>query len=252
MERKNQNILVVLTAIVIAVAVFSSFGMNLVPPHTASISLTTPTPAATPGQSAAAGGEVRDRVAVTPETVQAVVATLSRPESYYRRVSVSYAGVEEPTVSQMWVSGGWTRTDTTSPNGTIRHTLVGEGTIYIWYNDSRVWSSAPADKKSADLEGAHIPTYEDVLELDGAMITDASYPAECGGMSCIYVEWSVEAGGEWGCYYISVEPDSVGLLAGAERYEGEELLLSARADSDNPAAASGSTFLLPDGSDPRA
>ena len=243
MEGKNQNILVALTAIVIVVAIFSSFGMNMFSNITIELPEGTAAAAPSPGQEE---GELT-RVTVTPETVQAVVATLERPDSYYRTVTVRYAGVDTPTVSQIWARDGWVRTSTTLSGGLVRHTLVGDGTRYVWYGGSTTWTSSPADGRSADLEGAGIPNYEDVLALDGQCITQAEY-TQYNGLSCIYVQWEQE--GDRAEYYISVDPGSLGLLVGAALYEGEEavLTMTATAAQLNPLTMPG--FRLPDGTDP--
>ena len=244
MEGKNQNILVALTAIVIVVAVFSSFGMNMFSTITVDLPQGTSTPTASQPQE----GELT-QVLVTPATVQSVVATLARPERYYRTVTVTYAGVNTPTVSQIWARDGWVRTDTTGPSGLVRHTLVGEGTRYVWYGNSSAWSSSPADGSSADLEGAGIPTYEDVLDLDSHSITQASY-TQYNSMSCIYVQW-VQGDGR-AEYYISVEAGSLGLLVGAIQYEGEEAVLSMTATATQLNPLTYPSFQLPDGTDPAA
>lgn len=242
MEGKNQNILVLLTAIVIVVAIFSSFGMNIF----SKVTIDIPQGSTVPTGTQPPEGELT-QVSVTPETVQSVVATLARPERYYRTVTVTYANVDTPTVSQIWARDGWVRTDTTGPSGLVRHTLVGEDTRYVWYGDSDVWSSGPADGSSADLEGAGIPTYEDVLELDSQSITQASY-TRYNNMSCIYVQWTLGDGQAE--YYISVEPGSLGLLVGAVRYEGEEAVLSMTATATQLNPLTYPSFQLPDGTDP--
>lgn len=243
MEGKNQNILVALTAIVIVVAIFSSFGMNIFSNITMEVPRESgegaPTP--TPGT-----GELT-RVGVTPETVQAVIATLARPERYYRTVTVTYEGVDTATVSQIWARDGWVRTSTTLSSGLVRHTLVGEGTCYTWYGGSSQWSSAPADEFSADLEGAGIPGYEDVLKLDKQSITRAEY-TQYQAMNCICVEW--EEDGARQTYYISVEAGSLGLLVGAARYEGETAVLSMTASAVQLNPITFPSFQLPDGTDP--
>lgn len=243
MEGKNQNILVALTAIVIVVAIFSSFGMNMfsnitidLPQGTAAV---TPTPVQGEGELT--------RVGVTPETVQDVIATLSRPEQYYRTVTVSYAGVDTPTVSQIWARDGWVRTSTVRPNGTTRYTLTGAGTCYWWYAGSSRWASAPAEADASDLEGAGIPAYEDVLDLDSRWITQASY-TQYNGLSCIFVQWQQDGARQE--YYISVEPGSLGLLVGAARYEGEEAVLTMTASAVQLNPTTMPSFQLPDGTDP--
>lgn len=251
MEGKNRTILVVLTALVIAVAVFSSFGMNLIPPQTATLTRPKPVPSASlePVESPV-GGASLPQVEVTPETVQEIVATLTRPERYYREITVTYSGVDTPTVSKVWAEGGWTRTDTTRPNGIVQHTLVGEGMCYYWYQNSRTWLSAPADEKSADLDGPRIPTYEDVLLLDQSTITDAGY-VDRDGLDCLFLTWTGETPEEVHTYYISVEPDSLGLLAEAQLQQGGRTVLAMEATAAQQPEIEASTFLLPDGTDPR-
>lgn len=249
MEAKNRTILLILIATVIAVAVFSSFGMNLIPPQTATLASPLPASSSRPHTPPPDQGSVPVPVEVTPDTVQSVIASLSRPEEYYREITVTYAGAATPTVSQVWSSGGWTRTDTARPNGVIQHTLIGEGTIYYWYGGSTAWRSAPADEKSPDLDGPHIPTYEDVLSLDKASITEAGY-VERGGVPCLYVAWSGGVPEERQIYYISVETGSLGLLAEAQLCRGEQVLLSMTAVSAQQANWPDGVFLLPDGSAP--
>ena len=88
MERKKRNLMVVLIAAVIVVAILASFGLRLFVPDTAKIVL--PTPAASASQGLEPGtGSGLVRVDVTPETVQTVIGqTLTRPESYFREVTI--------------------------------------------------------------------------------------------------------------------------------------------------------------------
>ena len=90
MERRSRNILVVLIVLVIAVAVFSSFGVELYAGGIPEISLPTLSPSEGPddsGQSGEdAGGAVR--VAVTPETVRDLAQDLFR----FDRASLSAVG----------------------------------------------------------------------------------------------------------------------------------------------------------------
>ena len=154
MEGKNQTILVVLIAVVIVVAIFSSFGMNLFYNGEAALSDAPPSEMSAPPIEQ--GGELTG-VSVTPQTVQSVIASLSRPEHYQRTITVTYAGVATPSVSQVLASGGWVRTDTALPTGVVRHTLVGAGSIYVWYGSGPDWTQAPADTGAEDWEGAGIP-----------------------------------------------------------------------------------------------
>lgn len=240
MERKKRNIVVALIAAIIAVAVLSSFGLGLFAPDTAEIVLPTPAPSPSPGGES--GGAVR--VEVTPETVQSVIATLSRPESYGRTVTVQDLWGEEElgsTTAQVWVDGGWTRTDAVWPGGTQRSSIVGEGRFWVWYGDGAVLTG-PADGSSADLEGQRIPTYETVLELDPASITAAGYE-DLDGLGCIYVETDT---GEGHAARFWVDDDS-GLLVRAEQLTDGQVVYRMTAAALERPAPSDASFTLPDG-----
>lgn len=245
MEGRSRNILVVLIALVIAVAVFSSFGMDFFTPVQPPITLPPEEAADAPGESMSPGGEDGTllRVSVTPETVQSVIATLARPGSYYRQVTVEYPESGGRLTSEQWVDGGWSKSDTVLPGGTVRHSIVGEDTLYYWYGNSRTWRSAPADERSADLEGPHIPTYEDVLEEERSAITEAGY-VEKDGMACIYVAVEHPERDSVSRYWVAVEN---GLLTAAEQRKGDTLVLSMTAAAAERPVPAGTVFALPDG-----
>lgn len=83
MEQKNRTILVIAIAITVFAAVFVSFGLPSLTGRVPEVVL--------PDVSQEIAGENQDYlpVEVTPETVQAVIATLSRPESYQRELNVT-------------------------------------------------------------------------------------------------------------------------------------------------------------------
>ena len=187
-------------------------------------------------------GDALTVVEVTPETVQAVIETLARPESYRRTVTVEQlwsggSGAYEVAVT---ASGPWTRTDRTMPDGRVRHTITGEETVYIWYNAESDVYAAPAGDITADHEQP-IPTYEEILLLEPGAITAADY-REASGVACVYVE--AEEGRYALRYWVSVE---TGLLAAAEKLlQGETVyrMASLTADQSEPAEED---FTLPDG-----
>ena len=246
MEHNKRNILVVLIAAVIGVAVLASFGMNLFSPALPPIVLPTPTPTPGAGDDLSGSGSTGlVRVEVTPETVQSVIATLSRPDSYYREITLEdcWDGGRGVTTARVWVDGGWTRTEAVWSSGTVRTSIVGEDTVWWWYSGDRQAASAPADGRSADLEGQRIPTYEDVLDLDRSLITDAGYE-ERGGLSCIYVEVEESALGYRQRYWVAEES---GLLVAAETLEGERLLSSMSSYAVERPVPPETAFALPDG-----
>ena len=81
-------------------------------------------------------------IAVTPETVQTAIETLTRPRQYSRVIRVEQlwdggSGSFETTVT---VSGRWTRTDRSLSDGQVRHTITdGEITLYlVWQREQRL------------------------------------------------------------------------------------------------------------------
>lgn len=185
-------------------------------------------------------------VEIRPDTVQAAVATLERPETYRRELVVqqfwdSGSGTMENTVT---VSGGWTRVDQTLARDRVRHSVTDGRMTYIWYNSQRTVYEAQTGEISADMEQA-IPTYEDVLDLPMEEISAANYQT-LSNMNCIYVETAADAYGYVLKYWVSVDS---GLLVAAEKLlDGETVYRMWETSADlNPTV--GSEFTLPDGTD---
>lgn len=246
MERGKRTLFAVLVAVIIVVAVFSSFAINLFGRDAYQITLPD---LSQNGAEDRPGSEVGSgdwfvRVEVTPQTVQSVIATLIRPQSYYREITIElWAGESgSVTTTQVWVDGGWTRSDVTSPSGMVQHNLVGEGTRWLWYNDSYNVVSCPADQAVSDLV-QHIPTYEDVLELSKEEITDTGYE-DYSGLNCVFVEVKQEELDSCERYWISV---SSGLLVAAERVKNDQLVYRMTALSIESPAPLSSSFALPNG-----
>ena len=240
MEGKNRNILVALIAVVIIAAVFSSFGLPLFTGPTATITLPTPVPTGVeqPGESGQGGGV---RVEVPPATVQSVIAAMSRLESYSRVVTTTLEGIT--STAQVWVDGGWTRADLALPTGLTIHTIVGEGTVWRWNNNDRSILTWNAAEGAVDVEGQRIPTYEDVLALDPASITNAGYENK-NGSACVYVEVAVPELDQVERYWVSADN---GLLMAAETETGGLVVYSMAATAAEIPAPAWASFDLPDG-----
>lgn len=185
-------------------------------------------------------------VEIRPDTVQAAVATLERPETYQRELVVQQfwdngSGAMENTVT---VSGGWTRVDQTLARDRVRHSVTDGRMTYIWYNSQRTVYAAQAGEISADMEQA-IPTYEDVLDLPVEEISAANYQT-LSNMNCIYVETAADAYGYVLKYWVSVDS---GLLVAAEKLlDGETVYRMWETSADlDPTIES--EFTLPDGTD---
>lgn len=246
MERRKRTLFAVLIAAIIVVAVFSSFAINLFGQDTYHIALPDLSKSDDANQLGDTGNSDGQfvRVAVTPETVQSVIATLARPQSYYREITIELwaGGSSSVTTAQVWVDSGWTCSDVTSPSGLVQHNLVGEGTRWLWYDDHHNVISFPADQAVSDLV-QRIPTYEDVLELPQEEITDTSYE-DYGGLNCVFVEVNQEELGSCERYWIDV---SSGLLVAAERVKNDQLVYRMTALSIESPAPLNSSFALPDG-----
>ena len=182
-------------------------------------------------------------VEITPQPGPAAISSLHRPERYRRTVTVEQiwdggSGIYETSVT---VSGNWTRTDRTLPNGQTRHTITdGQGT-YIWYNEEDRVYFAPTGSISADAE-QFMPTYEDILGLPTEKILTADYRTLLN-IHCIYVE-AAEQEGSTLRYWVSVE---TGLLIAAERLIGEETVYRMGAPTLEEAEPAMEDFTLPDG-----
>ena len=187
-------------------------------------------------------GSAINQLSVTPDTVQQVIATLERPESYARTVTVeqSWLGGSGTFTSSVFSLRGWTRTDTQMTDGSVRHSLTDGKISYIWYGSEKTFYAGSAGEFSADVEQA-IPTYEDVLALPPEQILKAGYRSYAD-TECIYVETQLP-GGVTLCHWVDVQS---GLLTAAEKYESEKLVyrMTATAGSDTLLEKQ---FVLPDG-----
>lgn len=245
MEDKKRTIMAVVIIAVVLLAVLYSFFLNLFAP-TPRLELANPDAsqsldpvAQDSGQS---GGVV---VEVTPQTVQSLIASLERYESYRRTVTVEYlAGGESlgTVTAQVWVDGGWIRTSATLSSGSVENAVVGDGTLWLWYDSGPKVYSGPADGNAADLT-QRLPTYEDVLALDKGDITAAGYE-ERDGQPCVYVETRTPLDYSER-YWVSVNS---GLLVAAETEKGGEVVytMSAR-DVVSPLDETDGIFVLPGG-----
>lgn len=186
-------------------------------------------------------------VSISPETVQDAIATLTRPDIYRRTVTVEQfwsggSGSFDTTVS---VISPWTRTDRVMPDGRVRHTIIGEDTSYIWYNnESEIYFSTSGDI-SPDNEQS-IPTYENILELSASSILTADYRS-ISNIACIYVETAPDEAGYSLRYWVSVDN---GLLVAAEKLLSEEIIYRMSALNLDPVQPDETAFLLPDGTSP--
>lgn len=180
---------------------------------------------------------------VTPETVQAVIAAISRADSYFRTLTVQnfWNGGNATAEIDVWVRGEEARL-TIRGGGAARekNILIRGGEEWLWYTGSgSVWHGA-ARPGDTDVWQT-IPTYEDVLALDPADILDAGY-LDYNGEGCVFVRVSGGALDYESLYYIS---DSSGLLMGAEIYDGRFLVYAMRSSQPDISTPDESLFQAP-------
>lgn len=189
-------------------------------------------------------GDAAVKIEITPQTVQTAIKTLSRPENYVRYLTVEslWSGGSGSIQITATVSGAWTRSDVSQPNGRIRHSITDGKDTYVWYDSSKTYYSGNAGDISADNE-QHIPTYEDLLKLDSNRIAIADYRTFSDD-DCIYAETVQDADGYVWKYWVSV---SSGLLIGAEKLENGEIIYRMAAQPVSETVPGSADFTLPDG-----
>lgn len=248
MEPKNRLMIVIAVTVLILGAILTSFGKTMLsfdPPRVV-------LPSGTPGQAGSSSvpdtsseDDPYQRVAVTTKTVQGVIATLDRSNSFYRELTVETFWGDRSTVTQVhsWTDDGWTHSRLVLPSGVVRHDLVGDGTLYYWYDGSSRYLTAEANQNAADLS-QHIPTYETVLAQDVKSISDAGYDLR-GDLPCIYVETEDKELDLLTRFWVSVES---GLLVSAEQEQEGQLVyrMTSYAPAQYPCPSSAS-FALPNG-----
>jgi len=125
-----------------------------------------------------------DPVNVSAENVQAVIATLHRPERYRITATVSVSHEDQTRSADViyTVIDGNTLSRRAEADE-ISYTAVEDGMVYIWSAaDAQNFYSGPAGDLTGDVT-AGIPIYEDVLSLDPANIRSASFTGdEQGGV----------------------------------------------------------------------
>lgn len=215
-------ILILLALLAVAVLVYLLFPGRQ--SSTPAVTLPTPPPAESAAPSAPEQAEGTQRIAVSPDTVQTVIATLRRSDSYSRSLSVEdlWSGGSRMRTVRVWARGDNLRlgiTDDGNPDLPQQNVLVKGGEKWIWYADSSRVYRGPLLPGDADAYQS-ILTYEALLRADISDILDADYRT-FGERNCIYVQW--RTGGEGYVSECYIDPGS-GLLMGERRYDGDILI----------------------------
>lgn len=211
-------------------------------PDTPAVLLPSPVPTDSSAGTSAAP-YVPETLAVTPETVQTVIATLHRAEDYSRTLTVSdfWSGGSRSRSISIWARGDWLRLDIrTEGERTQEHVLLKDGKRYLWYSDADGVFRGEAGDGDHDAFQT-IMTYEKVLAIPVSDILEARY-GDHEGIPCIIVRFrSGELGYESEC---CIDP-STGLLMGENCYDGDLLIYSMQSTAPELAVPDDAMFAEP-------
>lgn len=245
MERGRITVFAVISAVLIAAGVL--FALLFAGNTGGSAEIVLPDiPSASPLPDGGTGFGGAETVDVTPATVQAVVATLRRPDSYFRKLHVESmwdGGAAEYEIS-MWVKGVCLRLSVTSEKWDyVKNILIDGEQVTIWYGtntkESYTVSRAAFDPGSAfGDELGMIPTYESILNLNAEDIVDAGY-TDRNGQRIMAAAADSTLGYVW-YYYVSPE---TGLLEAAEATDGGRVIYRMTAEPAELNAPDDSIFL---------
>lgn len=252
--RKRTTVFALCAALIIIFAVFVSFYYFKIGTPTAAVTLPPPTVqdiSDNPGSSPGVTGSGNPRVEVTAETVQAVIATLARPDSYSRTVRIELFSSGGSTVYDIssWISSSASATRLDIQNGdNLQSVILTDENIYIWYNGEGPYYTGVLNesRESGSDVWQRIATYEDLLGMDADKITDAGY-VEYNGVYCIYAEAVSNELGYTDKYYIELIDMDIGLLIAMETYDGDTLVYKMTAGESDFSTPADERFTLPDG-----
>jgi len=160
-------------------------------------------------------------VEISPDNVQNVIKTMSRPSAYSMEAVVENLYDENTLTTNIkyYLLNGYSRTEKTTEDEEAYIIITGEDNTFIWQNgDTKYYHGVEGEFDGDSASG--IPTYEDILTLDPGMIRDAEY-RNLDGENCIYIRTYDELLGYSDSYWVSL---SSGLLIQAESSLEETVL----------------------------
>lgn len=202
----------------------------------------------TPKGTASADDEVIpvdiDILYVTEQNVQKVIATLKRPSAYSRDIMIErfWDGGSSVDNFNVSVRDGITALRTFF-GGTAKNIVITDEYRYIWYAGDSEPVKVKNTSASADDENQMIVTYEDILKLDNTQIQRAGFFNGTTGPG-IFVKYTSGTLGYITEVYVSIE---LGLITGAEQYDGDTLIYRMTTGACNLETPSDTGFILPNG-----
>lgn len=186
-----------------------------------------------------------NEVTVNADNVQAVIATLSRPQAYGYTAEKTYyyPSGSALSLSLVRVSGDRGRVDVFDTTGTVYKQLVcTSAKVYIWGKGELSYYTA--DRAAFSLEDeAGVPTYESILAISADDIIDAGV-REHNGRLCVYLTSSYELGRYTREWYVDIDS---GLMYSCDTREGGELVCSVICRDMTIGEQDGGLFVLPNG-----
>ena len=189
--------------------------------------------------------EMLKAVTVSVDNIQDIIQAMKRPDRYRLSVNTTlyYDGGQSTFGAESHVWGERKKIVVYNSDGlAVSHCLISGGNIYMWSGGSRSYYSGKLGSFTAD-DYMYIPTYEDIIYLDKQDILSADFSLY-NEMYCICIEVQDKMSGYRSLYYISAEN---GLLAGAQSFDGEDLVYSLTADILDFEGKEEDIFALPDG-----
>lgn len=199
-----------------------------------------PSPVATDPLEPTETPEIEKRAEINPETVQAVLATLDKADSYHRSMtSTLYSGeLERETSLEVWARGQTVRVVTRTEYA-VKNTLLDGTALCIWYDGEEGVYSAETNRSAESLMG--LTAYEELAALLPEEILDAG-SADFEGETCIFIDFLSGALGYRNRVYVSI---ATGLVMCEESYDGETLIFAMRSDTPDISTPADEVFTRP-------
>lgn len=217
---------------------------------TVAVTLPTPVISSAPISTDPGGsnnGELK-QLKVTPENVQAVIATMKRPESYLNSIKVKSmwsSGEAEYNIAS-FVRSGVARIIASGPRGATKNIIITDKSVFIWNEGSSAYYSGSLGGSTGPAlldEYEKVPTYEDVLALSKTDIQEAAFTVY-GEEPCIYIRAQSGDFDYYYTYYVSV---NTGILIASSVFDGDVLIYSMASNGVTLTVPSDEMFKLPDG-----
>ena len=232
-------------SIAVAIIIVVVVSLKFFSPSSYNLAISVPSPAGTSSGSSSSDG--KQRLEVTPDTVQAVLKTLVRADSFSRTYTIKsyWTGGESDSTLKMWQKAKNIRLNI-SQNNTVKNILVRGTELYIWYDGvSGVFTSELSDDKvNSEVDKfSRLVTYEDIYDSAAENITKAAYETEpVTGQACIFAEYKSEDGNYVNQIYVSIDS---GLLVSTNIHENNVLVYSMESSSPELSTPADDIFTPP-------